>query len=62
MEKITYDAILKAGGFAYVADKLNLSRQAVYQWAQVPIGHVHKVAKLSGVSVERLRPDVFKGG
>lgn len=60
MEKITRDAIKKAGGFAAVAARLELSRQAVYQWEVIPLIHISKMAKLSGVPMEKLRPDVFK--
>lgn len=57
---VTDKAIKDAGGGAALARKLGLkSRQAVYQWREVPSHHVLKVEEISGVSRHQLRPDLY---
>lgn len=56
----TKEAIGKAGGGAALARKLGLkSRQAVYQWTEVPPKHVLRVEEISGVPRHELRPDLY---
>jgi DNA-binding transcriptional regulator YdaS (Cro superfamily) len=56
------------GGVARLAEKLNainpdntITPQAISQWRRVPAERAADVAKVSGVPVEQLRPDVFRG-
>ena len=44
----------------HLSEGLGLTRSAVAQWRRVPEQHVYKLATLTGVSVARLRPDLFK--
>jgi DNA-binding transcriptional regulator YdaS (Cro superfamily) len=43
-----------------VAEACGIVRQAVYQWKKVPVQHVHKVAKVIGMTAEEIRPDIFR--
>jgi hypothetical protein len=58
-------AVDRSGGGAELARKISdargapLTRQAVYQWRRVPSALVLLVEKISGVSKEALRPDLY---
>lgn len=43
-----------------VAEACGIDRAAVYQWERVPIARVYEVAELLGMSVEDIRPDIFR--
>lgn len=43
------------GMITHLARELGLSRQAISKWKYVPEWHVKQVAKLTGVSAQRLR-------
>ena len=47
------------GGYATLARKLNISKQAVYRWRRVPVDYVLKIEVLTGVSRHTLRPDIY---
>jgi len=49
------------GGVASLADGLGCSRQAPYQWDQVPRGRVLEIEELTGGAVSRhdMRPDIY---
>lgn len=51
----------KAGGMAALARELGIKRQAIGQWTEIPIRHVHKVNEVTGIPLTDLRPDVFRG-
>ena len=51
----------KAGSAAELARKLGIKRQAIGQWSEIPIRHVHKVHEVTGIPLTDLRPDVFRG-
>ncbi|NIN69158.1 MAG: hypothetical protein GTO63_31615 [Anaerolineae bacterium] len=53
-------ALEKVGGPAKLAKALGISRQSVYAWKVCPAKRAEEVSKLSGVSKEMLRPDVFE--
>jgi len=53
------NAIEKIGGLTAVADKLGITRQAVFAWKRCPPEHAIKIEQLSGISRHILRPDVF---
>ena len=55
-------AINKAGGAYVLADKLGIRAAAIYQWRKIPINRVNKIAKLTGIPREALRPDIFGKG
>jgi len=59
MDKITQQAIAKAGGVTALAAALGISRQAVNQWKRVPPSKAGSVSKLTGIPVQKLRPDIF---
>lgn len=46
-----------------LARDLNVSPSAVSQWAdkQVPAERIFRVSELTGIPIEKLRPDVVKG-
>jgi len=63
MEK-TRDPIIEeivrlCGSQAALSKYLNISRQAVCQWQVVPARYVSKISFLTGISRERIRPDIF---
>ena len=43
-----------------VANACEIDRAAVYQWVRVPVERVHTVAKVTGLTPEKIRPDIFK--
>lgn len=43
-----------------IADALGLSPSTVSEWRRVPAHHVQKVAEITGLPPEVLRPDVFR--
>lgn len=59
VQAATIEAVREAGGGASLGRALGLTRQAIYQWAKVPPEHVLKVEQISGVSRQRLRPDLY---
>ena len=52
----------KAGGGAALARHLGIARQAIPQWYEIPIRHVHKIKEVTGIPLTDLRPDIFKPG
>ena len=52
-------AIEAAGGLTKLAASLNISKQAVAQWEEVPPLRVLDVERASGVSRHELRPDLY---
>lgn len=43
-----------------IADVLGLSPSTVSEWRRVPAHHVQRVAEITGLAPEVLRPDVFR--
>jgi len=52
-------AIKAAGGLTNLAASLNITKQAVAQWSEVPPLRVLEVERASGVSRHELRPDLY---
>ena len=52
-------AISRAGGLTELGRIFGVTPQAIYKWEIVPIEHCRRVARLSGIPVHVLRPDVF---
>lgn len=59
--KKTRALIAKAGGASKIAKQLNITTQAISQWARVPAERVIPIEKISGGVVTRheLRPDIY---
>lgn len=49
----------KVKSLASLAHKLGITRGAIYQWHEVPSRRVGEVARLTGLSPEVIRPDIF---
>ena len=54
-------AIKKLGGHSQVARIFGVTRQAVFKWERerVPAERVPRLASLSGIKPDRIRPDIF---
>jgi DNA-binding transcriptional regulator YdaS (Cro superfamily) len=52
-------AIDAAGGLVKFAASLGVTKQAVWQWVEVPPLRVLQVERISGVSRHELRPDLY---
>lgn len=62
--KKTHDPILvevfKAfGNASRLAEALQISRQAVFNWNRVPLKHVRFIAEKTGMKRDDLRPDIY---
>jgi DNA-binding transcriptional regulator YdaS (Cro superfamily) len=53
-------AIAKVGGAHALSRALGLHPTTVGKWPHVPAKHVSSVAKLTGISIFKLRPDLFE--
>ena len=53
-------AIKAAGSVAKLATALQVTRQTVYYWADVPAERVVDMEKATGVPREELRPDLYR--
>jgi hypothetical protein len=62
MLTVIREAAGKVGGVPKLARKLGVSRQAIYQWTEVPIERAADLERVTGIPRSRFRPDVFKGG
>src|SRR5262249_39983795 len=61
MLSVIREAAGKVGGVPKLARKLGVSRQAIYQWSEVPIDRAADLERVTGIPRTRFRPDVFKG-
>lgn len=50
---------MQRGKAAEVAQRLGISRQALYCWREVPLKHLDAVARILRVSRSTLRPDLY---
>jgi DNA-binding transcriptional regulator YdaS (Cro superfamily) len=62
MLSVIREAAGKVGGVPKLARKLGVSRQAIYQWTEVPVERAADLERVTGIPRSRFRPDVFKGG
>lgn len=53
------EAIQLGGGLARLAHGLGIKSQSIYNWELCPAARCKAIARLTGVSESRLRPDVF---
>ncbi len=58
-ESALSEAVSAAGGASVLARQLGVTRQAISQWDRVPAERAIQVEAASGVSRERLRPDLY---
>ena len=59
MQRAVDEAVRQSGSYSRLAQRLGISRQALQQWASIPVRHVLLMERLSGVSRYELRPDVY---
>lgn len=55
----------KGGGVANLARKLSINHAAIVRWKRVPDKRLAAVSKITGIPVDKLRPDLaqlFKKG
>jgi DNA-binding transcriptional regulator YdaS (Cro superfamily) len=53
-------AIEAAGGSKYaLAKRLGIKAQSINDWAQVPINRVVQIERVTGISRQKLRPDLY---
>src|ERR1043166_9282046 len=62
MLSVIREAAGKVGGVPKLARKLGVSRQAIYQWTEVPVERAADLERVTGIPRSRFRPDVFEGG
>src|ERR1043166_9459770 len=62
MLSVIREAAGKVGGRPKLGRQLGVSRQAIYQWTEVPVERAADLERVPGVPASRFRPDVFKGG
>lgn len=53
-------AIAKAGGGSALGRAVGLSRQAISKWQWIPDEYLHRIAFVTGIKIEQLRPDLFR--
>lgn len=56
---ILVDVFVAAGSMAELARKLNITRAAISHWQHVPFRHLKEIAKITGISRKKLRPDLY---
>ena len=61
MLSVIREAAGKVGGVPTLARKLGVSRQAIYQWTEVPVERAADLERVTGIPRSRFRPDLFKG-
>ena len=52
-------AASNVGGVKALADKLGVTRAAIYAWSRIPAERVIPVEALTGISRHELRPDLY---
>jgi DNA-binding transcriptional regulator YdaS (Cro superfamily) len=59
MLTVIREAAGKVGGVPKLARKLGVSRQAIYQWTEIPVKRAADLERVTGIPRSRFRPDVF---
>ncbi len=59
MLSVLEKAAQRLGGIGRLADNLQITRQALYQWSRVPAERVIELERISGISRSELRPDLY---
>jgi len=57
---ILIEVFRAAGSAAAVARHIGLTRAAVSDWKIVPVKYLRQISDLTGISRERLRPDLYE--
>lgn len=57
--KIIARVLREYGGPKALADILGVSRQAVWQWQQIPVKYIRQIEKDTGIPRQLLRPDLY---
>lgn len=57
--RIVDKVIKKYGGPKALGDALGVSRQAVWQWKQIPLKYLRRIEDDTGISRQKLRPDLY---
>lgn len=61
MQKLTgMDAVRDRMPLARLAREIGITRGAVAQWDKVPAERIGDVSRVTGIPLNRLRPDLFK--
>lgn len=60
-EKALFRAKAAVGGQAKLAAALGITSQAISQWQVVPLARIKDVARVTGLTIQELRPDLFQG-
>lgn len=53
-------AIEAAGGLRALARKLGMNHSTILKWTKVPANHILEIERLTGVSREQLRPELYR--
>jgi DNA-binding transcriptional regulator YdaS (Cro superfamily) len=48
------------GGVTHIAKALGISRQAIYQWKEIPPKHLVALEKITGVPRAEMRRDLYE--
>ena len=51
---------VRATGVPALSEHLGITKQAIYQWRRIPPERAVDIAKITGIPVQELRPDVFR--
>ena len=54
------DAVRERMTLARLAREIGVTRGAVAQWDKVPAERLGAVSRVTGIPIDRLRPDLFK--
>lgn len=57
--KIVLRVLKEYGGVSALAGILGVSRQAVWQWEQIPLKYLRQIEKDTGIPRQLLRPDLY---
>jgi len=56
---ILSEVVRRVGTKMELARQLNISRQAVSRWDQIPVAHVRKISEITKIPLKVLRPDIY---
>lgn len=59
MLEIVRQAAERVGGVPRLAERIGVTRQAIYQWREVPVDRVRDIAVATGIAHADLRPDLY---
>lgn len=60
IDPVVKEAIVAAGGPTALARRLGIKMPSLYSWVRIPAERVLAVEIASGISRERLRPDLYQ--